>query len=249
MAGPTVLHEATVGSTTAGATSLSPTITAVTPGNLVVVAFAYYNSAVKNPSLSVSDSSSQTWTAGPTCAIEGATYGKAAMFYFPNSAAITTVSCASGASAIGAMAAVFWEVTGAAATTPADVSLAAPGGGSTGTAATGTAGSATAAANELALGGIFSGGSSITISGETAGWTPETKVQGAITGTAYDTDIFPAYQASIASGTTLTLAATLQYAVYWGVLFQTFKAAAAAAVVVPPPLVINQAALIRASIW
>jgi hypothetical protein len=227
--------------------SIAPSISATTAGNLLVAVFALFGSGTL-AGVAISDSASQTWTAGPTAVIKGSTAGELVMFYKANSSSITTVTFKNTTSGGDLMAGCFFEIAGCATTSPADVTATATTGGTSNKAPTVT-GAALAQAVEIAIGGIgWESGSSETISSVTTGWNLETFLAPGSVPNSFVL-LQPVYQITSAT-TALTLAGTISAtgSSWWGDVFMTFKAAAAAAGYFPPVRAFGYA-VNRASDW
>jgi hypothetical protein len=231
---------------TAGATSVAPTISPVTVGHLVVCCVTGV-SASSTITLSMTDSSAQTWASGVTAEghdslgvehhdwvaprdgrrVGQPNYLTTTIFYKLSSAAITTVTAKSAATC--GLACTFFEI-GGTDTSPVDVTAFAPATPLTAknTAPTLTAGSATAQASEIAIGviGTLSSTTGETIGSVTTGWNAETGRTGELSST-YWASQFAFYQI-LSSTATLTLGGTLGIAAYWSVAIMTFKSPAVA---------------------
>src|ERR1035437_8372110 len=189
---------------TGGFTTASPAISTVTAGDLVVCAVMGGAANGTGYTLSVTDSASQSWTSGASAIVYAAYFG-VAIFYKANSAAITTVTAHNGTSGTdNGLACQFFEIAGAATTTPADVTDTAKGATSS-TAMTVTAGGATAQANDIAVGafGSWSNVATDSVSGVTAGWSAKTALHGECGTVPYWPALFPYYQI-LSSTATLT---------------------------------------------
>lgn len=193
---------------------------------------------------SATDSASQSWStaAAPVLETNG---GALAIFYFPNSAAITTATFKSSTG--NTISCCFFEIAGAATTSPLDVKASYASTSLVTSVTTSTA--ATNAANDVAIGtiGVIHLGG--TPSSVTSGWTPE----GTINGSGYSANSSYYYGSSgtltaMTANTALTLAATITSA-YAGVVIATFKAAAAAPSYVPPSLHPSFVPQIRSSFY
>ncbi len=206
-----IIQSVGIGSGSSSSTSsVSPTIAATTSGHLLVMVVSAFAG-----SPSVSDSASQTWTAGPTATdLSSQTL---ALFYKTNSAAISTVTAHQTTGAD--LSCQFWEISIVGGTGAADVSATSGTAGETAsTAATVTAGSSTAQNNEIAIGAINTEGGAYTMSGVTAGWSAKTAIE---TTSGYSM-LFP-YNQILTSQVTLTLAGTISTSTRWGAVFQTFE--------------------------
>jgi hypothetical protein len=223
----------TIANSVSAATSLTVTPGATTGANHLLVLSIVDADVTTAPT--ITDTAGNTWVKAVS---SDYTYPRQGLIYYcQNAAAITSVTITPSASQY--IYAQFYEVSGIATSGALDVTISASGSSTAPTATT----AATSVASEFAVGFIGDNASGGTISGVTSGWTAQTQIH-----PNSGAGMFPAYQILSATGT-VTLAGTLNVSLQWGVYVATFKAAAAAAVVVPPPLVINQAALIRASIW
>jgi len=108
---PTV-SQAAGNQTTTGTCAV--TLTATTAGHLIV-AWAYSDLSSSN-TFSITDSSSQSYTIVPNTPF-GVGNGRAEMWYFPNSASITSVTITDG---VGTTVCYAYEIAGAALVTPFD---------------------------------------------------------------------------------------------------------------------------------
>ena len=203
-----------VGNNVSG-TSTSPSISAVKEESLLVACVCQYTGNL-SPTLSVTDSAGQSWTAGTAVeALFQTNYGVARMFYFPNSEPITTVTAHS--TQTGYLCVYFFEVTGIALASPADVVANTSGGGTTASSGSLT-GAATAQNIEVAIGMVATAGVSTTLTPTGGdGWTfPSQESQS-------NARLQPAYQV-LSSEEALTLAGSFSPNTYWADLFMTFKA-------------------------
>lgn len=104
-------------------TSSSIVVTITTTSGHLLAGFCRHGSDVTTTE-SVTDSASQTWTAvaaGPVHTNStDILYGE--IFYFPNSAAVTSVTCNYSA-AVGFVACVVYEISGAASSSPEDTTV------------------------------------------------------------------------------------------------------------------------------
>lgn len=214
------------------ATSVSPSISPTTAGSLVVLCVAGANGVSPYPPYTISDSSSQAWAQGPGGAGSNGAYTSGYIFYFENSASITSVAVTTTTS-YTSLACFFFEVSGIATSSAADVSAEDGPLGSTAM-PTVTASGPTAQANEIAIAMVASnGGPSAT--GITGGWTAE-----AVSLSGYrDVRVQPFYQI-LSSTTTLSIGGSGTAS--WLVAFESFEAASA-----PPPTDIEGALPLQSS--